>query len=805
MTGNFVILMLILLGILILLLFIVSVLGYYLTPFYLERLAEKDDATYQYRKKTYMEEPFYQLTQQDPFPQLNVDKESGLYSVMFGDKRTLQDGLVKIHFSGKWYSSQPEKTEQSLILIEYEVSTEEDHLGMHTVRRLYWQCENNTIQTVFKEYQKSPILIFGCHFPEGLDNVSTKDFYEPIIVFPSFKNLSFNKKIFTFRNNLFAPPTAKITKPTSSPILFYDNDLNTFIISSMNNFMLGLIRLNNGSIECGIEGEITAIPKDFIMNFIVYFGKGINQSFKEWGDILLKIYQTERKSSYADPILSYLGYWTDNGAYYYYRTEKGLNYEQTLEKLDNYVEHIKLPIKYYQLDSWWYKKAYRWMPFRIIKLFIGGNLEWAPLEKNFPNGLSKLSKKMKKPFIAHNRWFDKRNLHFRKYPHIIENFWGHPISYDFWHMVMKRCQDYNIVVYEQDWLKNQFEHFKYLRENVLTSRQWLQDMATAAERHNITIQYCMPTPAFFLQSIEFKSVTQIRCAQDYNARFPKSFYIPNFTQTSLLAYAVGLWPFLDCFLSSSRQTYKTRYKEKFPELVTLMSILSGGLVGPADQIGYLNKNLLMKTCRSDGLLLKPDRPATPIDLMFQRHGKYYITSTESKKGDLTWYYIVMTNFFPNRIKDNTISLKELGISQECIMYDFNKEKTKELKNKTPISIDLRKNQFYYFILAPLVEGKFAFIGNPLKFVVCSSKQFPSVKYTLDSLTIDIHGVKGEALEILVYSTVIPKKVILNANQIPQKLGEKSNYPDFWLYEIESKNVKIKFTLPKINSILLIQF
>lgn len=40
-----------------------------------------------------------------------------------------------------------------------------------------------------------------------------------------------------------------------------------------------------------------------------------------WGDTLLTHYQKSRASWNADLPTSYLGYWTDNGAYYYYLTE----------------------------------------------------------------------------------------------------------------------------------------------------------------------------------------------------------------------------------------------------------------------------------------------------------------------------------------------------------------------------------------------------------------------------------------------------------------------------------------------------
>lgn len=36
----------------------------------------------------------------------------------------------------------------------------------------------------------------------------------------------------------------------------------------------------------------------------------------------------------------------------------------------------------------------------------------------------------------------------------------------------------------------------------------------------------------------------------------------------------------------------------------------------SDKIGYANRTLIMQTCRDDGLLLKPDKPATSIERTF---------------------------------------------------------------------------------------------------------------------------------------------------------------------------------------------
>lgn len=49
-----------------------------------------------------------------------------------------------------------------------------------------------------------------------------------------------------------------------------------------------------------------------------------------------------------------------------------------------------------------------------------------------------------------------------------------------------------------------------------------------------------------------------------------------------------------------------------------VATLSTGPVGPSDSLGHMNHDLVMRTCAADGLILKPDKPATPLDAVFEQ-------------------------------------------------------------------------------------------------------------------------------------------------------------------------------------------
>jgi hypothetical protein len=59
------------------------------------------------------------------------------------------------------------------------------------------------------------------------------------------------------------------------------------------------------------------------------------------------------------------------------------------------------------------------------------------------------------------------------------------------------------------------------------------------------------------------------------------------------------------------------YAESNPLTHALMSTLSNAPVTFSDAVNATNRTLVMMTCRADGVVLKPDRPATAIDAQFQ--------------------------------------------------------------------------------------------------------------------------------------------------------------------------------------------
>ena len=103
---------------------------------------------------------------------------------------------------------------------------------------------------------------------------------------------------------------------------------------------------------------------------------------------------------------------------------------------------------------------------------------------------------------------------------------NHSLEEAFWDYLLSTSKEWGLAVYEQDWLYNEFNGVPLLTENATMARDWLLQMGRAAERNNLTIQYCMAYPRHALQSLEISAVTQIRASDDYvpGIKTPKNWY-----------------------------------------------------------------------------------------------------------------------------------------------------------------------------------------------------------------------------------------------------------------------------------------
>jgi len=786
-------------------------LVYLLLPWFFNLfVSPKFNATYIYNPKDFKKKTKpIQLPIQNNIGQLDFDKNRGTYSISFGDNRQLVNGIIKIRHNFNEYSNYISSKSQSktLKLISVDKNDGSDKLGKYISIDIEYQLENEgrIVDALIKHYNTKGFIIFELSIPDGLNNTFSDEYSKIITSFPSLMNMSPNTKIFTYRNKIFCPPSKKIST-TSAPVVFYDDDLNCFVLSPLDGFLNTVISKDkNNRISCGIQGKIKEIPKNFSQKFILLFGVGINQSIERLGDILLKYHDSKRKSLYANIVTSYLGFWTNNGGYYYYRTEKGMNYEDTMVEIKEYFDKYNIPIRYYNFDSWWYlkhtNKTFTTI-FRPLVRLMGGGLygntfRWEVDPKNFTTSLKTFYRdKFQKPITAHSRRWDARSPYIEEFE--FETYKNHaiPLKKEFWQWLMKHAKESGILVYEQDWMKNQIASMPILTEEFNSQEDWLNNMATAAKENGVDIFYCMQTPGILLYSIKHSNINISRCSGDYNQRWPLTYRYIHSTQTNILFNAIGINSHPDIFRSRSMENVKIRpFGERYPNFKCLYQILNAGIVAPGDKKENVNWPLLNKTCRDDGLLLKPEKPLTANDLMFKKHKKYYICDSYTKINNLTWRYILVSNIWPRRVKETFFTLEDLGYEKnDYIIYDYHSGNLNRIKFDDCIEIGrLRRYDYKYYVICPITVNKMALIGCPDKFITCSGKLIIHVDGTKNSLNFIAENIEDTDIKLLIYSEKRPTTI-----QVDNKLISSWNY----IKEVNKIEVNLKFDKVSRREVLI---
>lgn len=142
----------------------------------------------------------------------------------------------------------------------------------------------------------------------------------------------------------------------TAPLVVFDEQLaSSVVLSPFSNFMAASqsvdeTLLHGGALSYGVMGNVSSVPAGYELETgLVLSHGGISAAMMAWGDILLERYGKTRDGAWdgRDVTLQYLGYSTDNGAYYYYNQEPGQNYETTMLDVAAYARDEKIPYKYW--------------------------------------------------------------------------------------------------------------------------------------------------------------------------------------------------------------------------------------------------------------------------------------------------------------------------------------------------------------------------------------------------------------------------------------------------------------------------
>ena len=514
------------------------------------------------------------------------------------------------------------------------------------------------------------------------------------------------------------------------------------------------------SILVGAEGRVREFPAGAAFHSVLVFGDtGVVDTVLRWGRFMQRFNGKHRRKAPDDFTARTLGYWTDNGSAYYYRTEGNAGYEATLAAIRAYHEEDAIPVRYYQLDSWWYPKGRD-----------GGTLLWAPNSSTLPRGIAGIVRVLKAPLALHNRYWSSATPYRAGGEFTPGRGSTVPLQVGFFDQLFHTVTGWGCRLYEQDWLDPQFHKVDLLQTRFDTPQRWLSAMDEAAAHYGLPIQYCMPSIGFYLASSGLPNVTQIRTSRDFSRDNPRNVHLRwmEDIQLSLLARALGLSPSKDVLLTSQQGTTKAGAWE---EAEALLAILSHGPVGIGDAFGHTDINLIHRICLEDGTLAQADAPAIPVESVVTGAANLSgLPQAETARTTLdgqTWRYLLTLDVGDSRLLGENRRLKTsaplpfdapmpttamLGpLPGAYLCYDSLHDKILGVAdNAHPLPLNPNFDGMSYTVLAPLRPDGSAFVGDISKYVTVSRERFQAIQPETNSLDLTLDGPVGSRVRLAVY-------------------------------------------------------
>ena len=620
-----------------------------------------------------------------------------------------------------------------------------DRIGPYQELAFHWSA-GIAYGGAIRRYQDKPVVLFSLTVRQPAARVPAE--------FPRFTGFPQNLHPMSFEDSAFSPHTFHLAH-NATPWVLFDDRAQTAVLSPASDFIVSQMHGDGrAKLASGLNPELTGIPAGWTHRSLLVVGGGIGRTILSWGQALTDWTGKTRPGNQADLVLKYFGYWTDNGATYYYNYDPKLGYAGTLLALRRRYRQENIPIRYLQLDSWWYQKT-RTSPAgkpegpKNARLpegtwnAYGGTLDYSASPTLFPQGLAAFQKQLGLPLVVHARWIDPASPYHKTYA--ISGI--APIDPRWWDDRAAYLAGGGVVCYEQDWLSEIYPHSPEMARSLQPGVAFAGNMARATHQHGQTMQYCMATPRFFLQGAKYSSLTTIRTSGD---RFNRGKW-NDFIYTSQLAHALGLWPWADVFMSDETDNM-------------LLATLSAGPVGTGDGLGRESRPNILLAVRGDGVIVKPDVPLVPTDASIladarQAHTPLVAATYTGAGAGRTAYVLACT-----RTGDSpsvSFSPSSLGLLGPVYIYNYFDRTARRLGAGGTYRDTLGPMGRAFYVVAPIGASGIALLGDEGKFVGTSHQRLAAVQDTPGRLVAALLFAPGEAaLTLHGYAASAPKAAAL---------------------------------------------
>lgn len=697
---------------------------------------------------------------------------------------------ISIRHAGRCYTGGVRQPDATSLAASTKPFDGRDALGTYHGVDIDWHPDPLRLRTSVRAYVDAPVLVFRIAAPAPL-SVGTGCFAQPSVAWPMLlpaqrlaSGVAAGTRAYGHQYTEFALPvngdadcTGFLFAPhrpaVVEPLLLIAPDGRTLMLAPLNQFHEQIIAVPadrehvGDGVRCGWHGDLSEIADGFATELAVWAADSPRQALDAWAGHLRRRHATARLSRYADDLLGKLSYWTDNGAVYYYRTERECDAPTTLERVVDDMQARDVPVRSLQIDSWFYPHEHL-RPVSAEGAPVvppSGMLTWEPRADVFPDGFGALSQRLGNlPLTFHSRHFSSASPYFERYAAWRDGSYAHPADAALYDRLMAQAASWGGITYEQDWMVESFLGVHGMRAAADRARGWQEQLDHAAGEHGLHLQWCMATPADFLQTVTLHHLASIRTSGDYRYLFDNGLNWVWFLHTNALARALGLHPFKDVFLSHGPTSMSQG--EPYAEVEALLAALSTGPVAIGDQIGCTNRDLVMRTCREDGVLIKPDVPLAAIDRCFGANSFLepapLIGECYSEHPAGRWLYVASFNAYRGKQPLHCrIALRDLGAGRPAgpvLVYDWRRRTWSRLEADGTWEVTLDFQDWEYRILCPVLDGDITVFGDVGKYATVGDRRVAGIMVTSDGVELDVLGAPDTTAEIHGWSARAPRAV-----------------------------------------------
>ena len=494
-------------------------------------------------------------------------------------------------------------------------------------------------------------------------------------------------------------------------------------------------------LRAGWHGDINEVPAGFATELAVIAGDGARDCYARWARLLRGSSNVAAPLRDRDVLGTRVSYWTDNGSAYWYRTEPGLDAAATIGAAVDDLEARGVRVGAVQLDSWWYPHEVL-RPFDTDEWVVppSGMVRWEPRADVLPAGMNALRERLgRRPLVTHCRHLSSQSPYVDEFAMWIDGDRAHPCDAELYERLLDQAVAWGVEVFEHDWLIECFLGVRGLRAPGRAAA-WQEGIDGGLGARNLHAQWCMASPADFAQTSQLRHVTSIRTSGDHGYLVGPELLWAWFLHNNVMARALGLWPYKDVFHSAPSSATR--------DVEALLAALSAGPVGIGDAIGEADVDIVRRTCRADGVLVRPDVPVAAIDTATFDAPVWtealLVGSAHTQHAAGRWGYAVTCNVSSDgQPHGRRVTLADLGEdrpdSASVALFDWRTGRIDVLGRDGGCDVALVAAGWDYRVVAPVLAGGIAVIGDPALYASAGDARIAEVVADDGGVTVTVLG------------------------------------------------------------------